>query len=83
MKKIEVSVEMIEAMHSFADSVAEIAFGDDAMKRGYCYDEVLEKIREYSDQALQYDELFNITYRQYSSIDDFERAKKAFAEENY
>jgi hypothetical protein len=72
-----------KAVNRFLDEVFEIAFGCSAIDKGYSMKEVVEKLREFSDQALQYDELFDITFRQYSSIDDFEKAKKDFIEENY
>ena len=34
----------------------EIAFGDDAINREFTYDEVLTKLREFSDKALVSDE---------------------------
>lgn len=34
------------------ESVFELAFGDDALNRGYSNEEVLAKLREFSDAAL-------------------------------
>jgi len=41
----------------FIESVYELAFGDDAIRKGYTDDEVLEILREFSDKALELDEL--------------------------
>ena len=41
---------------SFIEEVYEIAFGDDAIKRDFDKEEVLEKLREFSDNALKYEE---------------------------
>ena len=39
--------------YEFIDEVFEIAFGDDAINKGYTREEVLEKLREFSDDALK------------------------------
>lgn len=36
----------------FIEDVFEIAFGDSAIYKGYTMEEVLEKLREFSDHAL-------------------------------
>lgn len=36
----------------FIEQVFEIAFGDDAINRGFNYDEVIEKLKEFSDNSL-------------------------------
>ena len=41
------------------ENVYEIAFGDQAIEKGYDHDEVLTKLREYSDNALKWEELEN------------------------
>ena len=41
---------------SFEEEVFELAFGDDAIHKGYSYAEVLAKLREFSDNALKYEE---------------------------
>jgi len=35
----------------FVEDVFEIAFGDDAINRDFSYEEVLERLREFSDKA--------------------------------
>ena len=35
----------------FIEEVFEIAFGDDAINRDFSYEEVLERLREFSDKA--------------------------------
>ena len=41
---------------SFIEEAYEIAFGDDAINRGFDKEEVLKKLREFSDNALKYEE---------------------------
>lgn len=43
--------------YEFIDLAFEIAFGDDAINKGYSREEVLAKLREFSDKALELDEL--------------------------
>ena len=40
----------------FINEIAEIAFGEDAIERGYDLDEVIDKIQEFSDNALKWEE---------------------------
>ena len=40
----------------FINEIADIAFGENAIERGYDLDEVIEKIQEFSDNALKYEE---------------------------
>jgi len=40
----------------FINEIAEIAFGEDAIELGYELDEVIEKIQEFSDNALKWEE---------------------------
>ena len=40
----------------FINEIAEIAFGENAIERGYDLDEVIEKIQEFSDNALKWEE---------------------------
>ena len=40
----------------FIEEVFEIAFGDDAINRDFSYEEVLERLREFSDKALENDD---------------------------
>ena len=41
---------------AFIEGVYEIAFGDDAINRGFDKEEVLEKLRGFSDNSLKYEE---------------------------
>jgi len=36
----------------FIEQVFEIAFGDNAINRNFTYDEVIEKLKEFSDNSL-------------------------------
>ena len=40
----------------FINEIAEIAFGEDAIERGYDMQEVLDQIYEFSDHALKWEE---------------------------
>ena len=40
----------------FINEIAEIDFGEDAIERGYDLDEVIEKIQEFSNNALKWEE---------------------------
>ncbi len=40
---------------NFKEEVYEIAFGDDAINRGFTEEEVIDKLREFSDKALELD----------------------------
>ena len=40
----------------FINEIAEIAFGEDAIERGFFMEEVLEQLKEFSDNALKYEE---------------------------
>ena len=40
----------------FIEEVFEIAFGDDAINRDYGTEEVLAKLREFSDKALEHED---------------------------
>ena len=39
----------------FIEEVFEIAFGDDAINRDFSYEEVLERLREFSDESFAMD----------------------------
>jgi len=41
----------------FIEEVYEIAFGDDAINKQYSFEEVLERLKEFSDKAWKYEEL--------------------------
>ena len=40
----------------FIQRVSDLAFGLDAIERGYSMEEVLEELKEFSDNALKYEE---------------------------
>ena len=40
----------------FINEIADIAFGDNAIERGYDLDGVIERIQEFSDNALNWEE---------------------------
>ena len=40
----------------FVEEIFEIAFGDDAINRGFEFEEVVTRIREYSDKAYEAEE---------------------------
>lgn len=37
----------------FIEEIYELAFGDDAIKKGYTKEEVIQRVKEYSDLALK------------------------------
>ena len=43
--------------YDFVESVYEIAFGDDAINKGYTDEEVINKLLEYSNKDLEYEEI--------------------------
>jgi len=49
--------KVVEKRVTFKEQVYEIAFGDDAINKGYSEQEVLDKLREHSDNAWKYEEL--------------------------
>lgn len=56
INKVQIDAEDINKARDFMEAVFEIAFGDNAwMKGDLTYEEVLEKLREYSDNALLYE----------------------------
>ena len=46
-------------MTEFKEKVYELAFGDNAISKGYTDEEVLERLREFSDNALKWEEALN------------------------
>ena len=52
----------------FMEEVYEIAFGDQAYYRGFFPEEVIEQLREFSDNALVYEEL-SLEPEQYEKMD--------------
>ena len=53
---IDESWTIEEDRERFINEIAEIAFGENAIERGYDLDEVIEKIQEFSDNALKWEE---------------------------
>ena len=47
---------MNEEWQKFIEEVYEIAFGDNAFDRGFDAEEVLEKLRKFSNNALKWEE---------------------------
>ena len=45
-----------EDRERFINEIAELAFGEGAIELGYELDEVIEKIQEFSDNALKWEE---------------------------
>ena len=39
-------------MENFIEKIYEIAFGDDAIKKGYSQEEVIARLKSFSDKAL-------------------------------
>ena len=52
----------------FMEEVYEIAYGDQAYYRGFFPEEVIEQLREFSDNALIYEEL-SLEPKQYEEMD--------------
>jgi hypothetical protein len=42
----------------FLEEIYEIAFGDDAINKGYTSEEILERLQQFSDDSLRYERLF-------------------------
>lgn len=64
MQKIKQSQTMVKWGHiksandyEFIEEVFEIAFGDDAINRSFSYKEVLDKLKEFSSNALIVEEM--------------------------
>ena len=49
--------EQVKTKDQFIEEVYEIAFGDDAINRDYSMPEVLERLMEFSDNALKWEEI--------------------------
>ena len=49
-------IEAFETVSEFLEEIYELAFGDDALNKGYEPKDVLERLREFSDNALKYEE---------------------------
>lgn len=46
----------VEEREDFIAEAFELAFGEDAINRGFSYAEVLRKLRDFSDTALEVEE---------------------------
>jgi hypothetical protein len=83
-------INKIELINDFIKNVCEIACGDESILCKYeDGDEILwryftpKDIYEALDEInTKYDDLYHVTYGRYSSIEDFEKAKNKFWEEN-
>ena len=53
--------EEVESMKQevFIEEIYEIAFGDDAINRYYTYQEVLDRLKEFSEEAYNFEEFKN------------------------
>ena len=49
-------VAAFETVKNFIEKTYEIAFGDDAIKRDFSPEEVIEELTSFSDKALEFDE---------------------------
>ena len=49
-------LEAFESLKQFLENVFEVAFGDNAINKNYSYEEVLERLREFSDNAFKWEE---------------------------
>ena len=47
-------------MSNFKEEIYEIAFGDDAINKNFTEDEVIERIKEFSDKAWNFDKHFEL-----------------------
>jgi len=45
-----------EKLEEFVEKVYEIAFGDDAKEKGYSREDVIERLEEFSNNALKWEE---------------------------
>ena len=45
-------------MSKFKEEIYEIAFGDNAINRNFTEDEVIERVKEFSDKAWNFDKYF-------------------------
>ncbi len=53
----------VRTLDEFVEEVYELAFGDDAINRDYSMGEVLDRLRQYSDDALRWEEQEDLEYR--------------------
>ena len=52
------TAEQLAQVPQIAHDIWEVAFGDDAFMKGYTDEEVLSKLREFSDKALAWDTMW-------------------------
>jgi hypothetical protein len=45
--------------NQFKEAIYELAFGDNAINKGYSDEEVIAMLREFSDDALRYEEIIH------------------------
>ena len=45
-----------EEREYFIRECSNLAFGDEDIERGYCMEEVIDQLKEFSDNALKYEE---------------------------
>jgi hypothetical protein len=57
-RTITISKHEVVVDEVFAEDVWELAFGDDAWTKQYTDEEVLSKLREFSDKALAWDNMY-------------------------
>jgi len=57
------SYDYVTTQEQFIEEVYEIAFGDDAINRDYSMVEVLDRLMEFSDNALKWEEQAELEYR--------------------
>ena len=66
-----------KALNTFLEKTFEIAFGDDAINKGYTMKEVVGKLDEYNKDSF---EAISLLLENFNSIEEFESKKKAFLE---
>ena len=49
-------IEAFETVSEFLEEIYDLAFGDDALNKGYDPKDVLERLKEFSDNALKWEE---------------------------
>jgi ABC-type bacteriocin/lantibiotic exporter with double-glycine peptidase domain len=52
------SIKPIEEIIDFIEQAYEIAYGDNAINKNYSAEEVLQKLQDFSDDALTYEEKY-------------------------
>ena len=59
----------------FKEEVFEIAFGDNSINKGYSEKEVLDKLKEFSDHNLKYEQGYNILMDYFDCLPDDEKGQ--------